>query len=588
MQTLADVPEAPAHAGRPGGRWQRVLWPALLTVEGLWAAVLLGLGVSWVAGVAGQAQYDFRLDLGERPVLVLHVARLVAYLAPLAVGALLLAAGALVAWRAAGGRPPGGRGRALLDGLVLAQPFVFPVTALYASALFGDDPRVDARRFLVVALVASGVLALAALAAPSFRRRMRQPAHLALAASIAAVLAVTGLLPEWAASGGAAFGGFSSIGTVATGRFLGYSLSCPAAGPCRLVAVDPVFEGVPVEAVFAIGSGGPTIASELPVAGVLARSDLTAGEQDGIELPEIACPTAVVCYVAGSAGLLQRNPTQVALLRSDDGGRSWQILPPPLALRGSPAAPAPTGPALGCMDADRCVLASGSTVLVTTDAGAHWRRLQTPGTPPLPTVTALVSCGGPATCVVALSDLLETGPTPAVTSGVLRTDDGGATWRAAALPASFGRIESLWCGAGGRCAATGLSSPSRAPTRMTEIVSTDGGLHWRLVSTPPTLDPSPTSPVACPSSTRCLAATPGGILANDRSGGRWRVVLPGGYRSLTCGGDRCVAFGVEPPGTPRVALTTDAGASWRTWPLPLAPVTGAAGRPVIPPGFGLG
>jgi photosystem II stability/assembly factor-like uncharacterized protein len=124
--------------------------------------------------------------------------------------------------------------------------------------------------------------------------------------------------------------------------------------------------------------------------------------------------------------------------------------------------------------------AGGGTVVRTTDGGRTWRNV-TPSSAPLqfgPSITALD----------ARHAWVSTGSTPWVSAGstVLRTADGGATWQASQLPSTdiAGDLDAV--------DASNLFSVTIGHATMSSNVSivgsTDGGATWHLVSATPPAD----------------------------------------------------------------------------------------------------
>ena len=111
----------------------------------------------------------------------------------------------------------------------------------------------------------------------------------------------------------------------------------------------------------------------------------------------------------------------------------WELEPIDLPLNGSEILDG-----LSCPTAQQCFVAgsvsSQGVILRTKDGGRSWKQLTLPiGTPPV----LQIACTNASHCLVVGSIGLSAGGAPAACHAyapwVLRTSDGGATWRRSSL-----------------------------------------------------------------------------------------------------------------------------------------------------------
>jgi BNR/Asp-box repeat protein len=267
----------------------------------------------------------------------------------------------------------------------------------------------------------------------------------------------------------------------------------------------------------------------------------------------LVCPTAGRCLAAGYAdvpiGATSPAGGTPAVFVTDDDGSDWST-----ALLPSQAVDVVS---LACRSATACVGASygpptsaspqGSTVSVqTTDGGGSWSVTALPGGV-IPSRPYGASCVGAGDCVVVGTTGFGTTPAGSSTASgaALYSDDGGASWSAAAVPAGIAIVRAVSCSAAADCmaVANGPSSTSAAAAGAgpygpsTVLVSTDGGRSWTAPGARG-LAPAELTTIACPSTLGCWA---------------------GGFTSGT--GDNGSEVGV-------IESTHDGGATWSTETLP--------------------
>jgi photosystem II stability/assembly factor-like uncharacterized protein len=268
-----------------------------------------------------------------------------------------------------------------------------------------------------------------------------------------------------------------------------------------------------------------------------------------------------VVWVAGSAG---------TVLRTVDGGRSWQQV-------GPPGAAALQFRDIEAFDADHAVAltigtGTDSRVYATSDGGRTWTEAFRNEDPAAfyDCLTFLDRRHG-----LALSDPVDG------RFRILATDDGGRSWRVRptggmpeALPGEFAFAASGTClvsadrwGGGRAWFATGGGERARV------FATSDGGRTWRVTDTPVPSGPTagiyslafkdPWHGIAVGGDYTVPASAPGGA-AVTRDGGRtWTTsaVVPGEYRSGAAWvGVGPVALAVGPTGSD---VSTDGGRTWR-------------------------
>ena len=291
-----------------------------------------------------------------------------------------------------------------------------------------------------------------------------------------------------------------------------------------------------------------------------------------------------------------------------DGGRTWVAQPLNLAV-----APALTG--ISCPGARLCMAvgltgsASAGIVLTTSNAGSSWRAVPIPAGA---TVITGVECASAIDCTIIATDgttfwsahsndfghtwqrggnlpagLQDAGSLTCVTGGsclvtgfttttaghgqgaIVISDDGGATWTAANVPAKTGLLQSTVCATVTSCVAAGTTSTTVSaivPAKGEVLMSQDGGRTWTRSHATPSIDD--VYGISCPSPRICAvvgtkwvghpAIGTGGV-AQSRNGGNSFTAATTEYTplpltSLACPNVRaCIGVGGDT--LARIALT---------------------------------
>ncbi len=257
-------------------------------------------------------------------------------------------------------------------------------------------------------------------------------------------------------------------------------------------------------------------------------------------------------FVAGPLGsgvLLAATPDGiVGIVRSSDGGRTWQHI------NGAPSAPRwlvahPSGSGV--------VFCGNSGGLFRSDDwGATWRELPPP--PP--------SWEGSSPAVASTDMLL------AARAGIFRSSDGGESWQLAAAPVPLKEGGSPILVRSRGDARTAYLAVSDQPYGI--AVSRDGGDSWqiRAGASPARVTDLVEDPAR---SGRLLAVSARGLFESDDAGSSWRVVSDTIHDDLAVGpGDPNVWLGGAETG---IARSIDGGVTWAVDPSALG---GAAARDI--------
>jgi photosystem II stability/assembly factor-like uncharacterized protein len=235
--------------------------------------------------------------------------------------------------------------------------------------------------------------------------------------------------------------------------------------------------------------------------------------------------------------------------------------------------------AAGTEGPEDSVTASDGIVATSIPGSATWQIQSLPvGTPSL----SLLACPSARRCFAAPSGIEPTA-VPAPSRFVASTDDGGATWRAEALP-GFGSpqpfaLTGLACPTSSQCVVVGHTGST--PIHPYLAVTTNGGMTWITPALPASVPPP--AGVSCPTSTLCLVvgtSIAGGhgresALRTLNGGLTWTIIQLPQEQSLISGvacasSTRCLVVGLATIGLPSALVTTDGGRKWSTEWLPAA------------------
>jgi len=237
------------------------------------------------------------------------------------------------------------------------------------------------------------------------------------------------------------------------------AITCPTSTDCRAMA--------PSGLLLVTDNGGRTWTSRPS----LLHSNL------GFPLPGLACPTVLICYVAGEKGTIDRTV---------DLGTTWQTLSNPfsrtaLALAGiaCPSASVCYTAGSGCLVAGCYGPDSRVVALGTTDGGRIWHTLYDQRASdlarPADAILEAIACPTVTVCYLAGSPGL-----------VIETRDGGRTWDDRHSPATGSNLElsGITCPAASVCDAvgTGCRGGSFGCTiggfAGTVLTTRNGGRSW--------------------------------------------------------------------------------------------------------------
>src|SRR6185437_3518176 len=273
----------------------------------------------------------------------------------------------------------------------------------------------------------------------------------------------------------------------------------------------------------------------------------------------LTCPTAQTCYVEGNSASAPSGPAYMnTLYASDDGARTWSLLPVPTGITFSSP--------LACATRDDC--AAGGlyygyqpVYLKTTTGGHSWT------VTPLPVgdgqITQL-ACATAALCrgLTQTSSRVLFPGYPLVRSGIkfIVTADGGTHFAVTPFPAGTS-IQALSCPTSAHCVADGLyTAPGphdrTAPdlTRGVVLVTDDGGASWRPGTMPAHVGAGAFPAVTCTNASHC--AILGYVIGPGSQGGSMSVDANGNITQTV------------PDQSGVVGFSADGGLTWTVRRLP--------------------
>lgn len=288
------------------------------------------------------------------------------------------------------------------------------------------------------------------------------------------------------------------------------------------------------------------------------------GNNGGVELNDLACPSSGVCVAVGQGGGL----TNGVAYRTFNAGKTWRPSFFPNLFLSSVSCPT----ARFCAAAGYSPLSgtpSGGAIWITEDGGAKWVRSLLPGGAPPAVGTVFCSRSGHCLAEVQWSDLV---------SGILRSVDRGRQWTLVEKLPRDEELGDVMCATESLCFAGGSHDFRHALI----LRSTDGGAAWRVEL--------PTSPpaayiqdISCPSSSDCVGVgswdpetaniydlatgNVGSIWISHNAGQDWSLVqLPedvGDLSSVSCTSPQiCEAAGQNSSDTGIVLKTDSSGWGW--------------------------
>jgi photosystem II stability/assembly factor-like uncharacterized protein len=304
-------------------------------------------------------------------------------------------------------------------------------------------------------------------------------------------------------------------------------------------------------------SAVPTTA--VPNTGVPSWQITAAFPNSALGLNGISCPTPNTCVAVGETTL------QTGLvLRSDDGGTTWNQQQPPTLN-------APLN-AIDCPSVESCFAVGAASVTTTTNGGHTWTT-KLLGNDRL----SAISCSSVRQCLV-VGQGVPSG-SGCASGASYATADGGSTWTTSELLCFT--PDGIACPTATHCELVGAQQIG-ANSYGAVFGTVDGGTHWtRQYSNQ--AGGSLIEAVVCPTATECHAVGNAGINSDLRTtdgGAQWTPMSipasawPRYYVAVTClSALVCQASGNAPP-----ISTQNGGASWslETMPTEVETMTGLA------------
>lgn len=251
------------------------------------------------------------------------------------------------------------------------------------------------------------------------------------------------------------------------------------------------------------------------------------------------------------------------IYRTIDGGLHWAPLAP------VPAADRASIQDLHCTNALNCFFVGRSGVVITDDGGASWTSIKTPAPG---NQNADVWCASAQRCMVAQHSA-------GALTAFATTTDGGTHWVSEPAPAVPGEPWDLTCDASGRCLEVVVASNT-----VEALTSLTWGGPW-TAQPPASVERAAILHTSCSDATHCMLVFVGTsyqIITTSNAGVNWLVSGPprGWLNMPTAVGcantDRCwVATSLYDPSNPHGAYshpviesTSDFGQTWSSLKLP--------------------
>ena len=329
-------------------------------------------------------------------------------------------------------------------------------------------------------------------------------------------------------------------------------------------------------------------------------------------LNAITCNHRDVCLAVGDVTVGSR--AQGSMLRSNDGGTSWQrVSSLPVMSISSLRDVACSGDlclaggytgtgvepdcALAAVRSATCTdqlngVGQRAVMLASSDEGKHWR--SSSSLPSSVSEIDAVQCPAPATCVAAGDRLASPG---AFTGAILHSSDYGSTWTFGSVPASVtteqGGFSDLTCWDSIHCMAAGWfpgflpHSPVTPDSQLVAnqvVATTDGGKSWNTIGLPERLVGANLGSLDCSPNGSCIidgspftsdtASMVDDLFTTSNGGNTWST--PYQIRtyslsdSITCAQQTCVGVGLSglsqaatrSGGRGAIIYSRDSGSTW--------------------------
>ena len=287
-----------------------------------------------------------------------------------------------------------------------------------------------------------------------------------------------------------------------------------------------------------VGVGNDSVYGTADGGSVWTPESLPAGDPI---LTDISCPTTSDCWTVGTDGSL----INATVLATTDGGTTWSTQSVP------PATESLTG--VSCPTASACVAVgvgtSGPVVLSTTDGGASWSSEGLPKKLVDPNASlSSVACASASDCWAVGAGRRG------LTGAVIRTTNGGRTWRNEALPKGIEELRHVSCVNPSDCWAVGSAT---LDGHGVVIATTDAGKTWNTQRLPKRV--GALDDISCSGGRQCWITG----ASVDASGGARPSAM--GVDATRLGRSGIVT---APGGAGLVLATSDGGKRWKSEGLP--------------------
>jgi photosystem II stability/assembly factor-like uncharacterized protein len=204
---------------------------------------------------------------------------------------------------------------------------------------------------------------------------------------------------------------------------------------------------------------------------------------EGLDGP-VACPSAALCWAPTAVD----EALGVGLVTSTDGGRTWAALP------GAELSGYSTDGDITCPTASDCWIGADNSDPSAYGGVTEIGGQPTSGTGLPPSNIEAIACATPLDCFAAGYTHQGYGPGTSSPLEVFATTDGGNSWTTQALPATTGAVNAMACPTPSRC---------WAATDAGMVTTDDGGTTWTVAALPPAVQSL--EDVTCPRGPACAA-----------------------------------------------------------------------------------